>query len=143
LYRIINRGEAVEVVKGVRIAWLLAFIAVVAVALATVVVVYDIMLAGEEQHYLPMKDALVTFIASNHPDAASFITNLDLIYQGRGIFSGEGWILDLSGSNTNGTIYADFSIARTQNSSGIPHRILWSGVVSNGTIIETNYTHAL
>lgn len=130
-------------VKDVRIAWLLAFIAIIVVALATVVVVYDMMLAGEEQHYLPMKDALVSFIAFNHPDAASFITDLDLIYQGKGIFSGDGWILDLSGSDTNGTIYADFSIARTQNSSGIPHRILWTGVLSNRTIIETNYTHAV
>jgi hypothetical protein len=130
-------------VNDVRITWLLAFIAVVAVALATVVVVYDMALASEEQHYLPMKDALIAFIASNHPDATGFLTDLDRIYQGRGIFSGEGWILDLSGSNTNGTIYADFSIARTQNSSGIPHRILWSGTLSNGTMIEYNYTHAV
>jgi len=127
----------------VRTAWLLAFIAVVAVATATVVVVYDMALAAEEQHYLPMKDALVDFIHSNHADAAGFLTDLDPIYQGRGVFSGQGWIFDLSGSDTNGTIYADFSIARTQNSSGIPERILWSGTLSNGTIIEYNYTHAV
>lgn len=129
--------------KAVKVARLLAFVAVAAVALATVVVVYDMMLVGEEQHFLPMKDSVVAFIASNHPDAVAFLSDLDLIYQGSGVFSGDGWYIEFECAGQNCTAYADFSMARVQNSSGIPHRILWSGGIANGTVTEISYTHAV
>lgn len=126
-----------------RIAWLLAFVVVAAIVLATVVVAYDMMLAQEEQRLLPMKDAVVAFINSSHADAAPFLSDPDLIYQGSGVFSGDGWYIEIECTGQDCTAYADFSIARTQNSSGIPHRILWQGIISNGTVTETSYTHAV
>jgi hypothetical protein len=126
-----------------RLGWLLAALAVIVVALVSVVAVYNIMQDNEAQYYSPMKDGIIAFIASNHPDAVGFLTNLDLKYLGSGVFSGGGWFIEIECVGRNCTAYADFSIAQLQNSSGIPDRILWSGIISNGTTTETSYIHAV
>lgn len=129
--------------------WRFVVIAIAAVAFVSTFVAYGIILSQEERHFLPMKDAVVAFINASHADAAPFLTDLDLVYQGGGIFSGDGWYIkiDCGGQDCPAckdcTAYADFAMARTQNSSGIPHRIIWQGTISNGTVTEISYTHAV
>jgi hypothetical protein len=64
-----------------RLGWLLAALAVIVVALVSVVAVYNMMQNNEAQYYSPMKDGIIAFIASNHPDAVGFLTNLDLKFK--------------------------------------------------------------
>jgi len=128
---------------GMSAARILFIVAAVSIALVSVAVVYNSVLAKEAANFTQLKDEVIEFIVSNHADAEVFLTGISLTYNGGGTFSGGGWILTFSGSSANGTAYADFSIARTQNSSGIPHRILWSGTISNGTVAETSYIHAV
>ncbi len=123
--------------------WLFVAVVVVAVVLASAVVAYGILQQQEAERYLPLKDGVVNYIATNHPDASGFLANLSLIYLGSGVFSGNGWYIEIGCASMNCTAYADFSIARIQNSSAIPHRILWNGTISNGTITEISYAHAV
>jgi hypothetical protein len=124
-------------------AWTLTVVAAVSVALVSIAVLHNAALAMEAANLTPLKDKVMEYIASNHADAEVFIIGISLTYNGGGTFSGGGWVLTLSGSIMSGSASADFSVVRTQNSSGIPHRILWSGTISNGTVIETSYTHAV
>lgn len=126
-----------------RITWPFAGMVVVVVALLTAVIVYDTMLDREARYYSPLKDSVVSFIASNHPDAAEFLDDLDQTYLGNGVFSGDGWYIEIDCRGLNCTATADFSVARTRNSTGIPHRILLSGTIINGSVAETSYSHAV
>jgi hypothetical protein len=119
-----------------------AIVAVLALLVAAIAI-YNTVRYQEAIYYAPMKDATIEFIASNHADAEEFLTSISFTYIGGGRFIGGGWVLTFSGSTMNGTAAADFSIARTQNSTGIPHRILWSGAMTNATVVETSYSHAV
>lgn len=129
--------------KSMRVAKIVAAFVVIFIVVVSTALIYDAMLAREAASFAPMKDDIMVLIASNHADAEVFITGINLTYVGQGTFEGGGWILTISGGALNGTATADFSIARTQNSTGIPHRILWSGTITNGTIVEASYSHAV
>lgn len=132
-----------------RMAWHFVVIAIAIVAFVSIFVACGIILSQEERHFLPMRDTVVAFINNSHADAAPFLMDVDLIYQGGGVFSGDGWYIKIycGGQDCPAckdcTAYADFAMARTQNSSGIPHRIIWQGTISNGAVTEISYTHAV
>lgn len=126
--------------RNVRIFIALAAVAAVLVALA---VTYNAVLEADAARLSPLKDKVLEYIAANHADAEVFITGVTFTYAGGGTFIGGGWVLALSGGTDSCTATADFSVARIQQGAAIPHRILWYGTISNGTVAETGYTHAV
>jgi len=118
-------------------------VAMAVAALAVVASAHGLKMVSEERQLAPVRDSVLSFIESGHPDAAPFLGSVSFLYQENGVFSGGGWYIEIDGDRSNYTVYADFSSALAQNFTGIPHRIIWMGNVLNGTIEEISYTHAV
>jgi hypothetical protein len=98
-----------------------------------------------------IRDAIMNFIKSNHPETAQFIK--DLVWTGGRVtpqnlvgaetymYYSLGWNLTLSYPvvpNAVYTITADYSAV----SIGIPYRVIWQGTWQNEVINETSYVFA-
>lgn len=98
-----------------------------------------------------VRDSVMRFVESNHPETASFMENL--IWTGgrvtpSGIIGAEtymyyslGWNVTINYPvvpNPTYTITADYSTV----SVGIPYRIIWQGTWKNEVINETSYIFA-
>lgn len=104
-----------------------------------------------------IRDAVLSYILSNHPDAGSFIPDnisnaawKELVEIRAGgityIYEAHGWMVNVTEFTTPEVRYlvtADFSITRISNQIGIMHRIIWEGeFLNSGKLIENKYIHA-
>ena len=98
-----------------------------------------------------IRDAIMNFIKSNHPETAQFIKDLawtggrvtpqNLVGAETYMYYSLGWNFTLSYPvvpNAIYTITADYSAV----SIGIPYRVIWQGTWQNEVINETSYVFA-
>jgi len=98
-----------------------------------------------------IRDAIMDFIKSNHPETAQFITNLSwaggrttpagLVGAETYMYTSNGWKFTINYPvipNPTYNITADYSAP----SIGIPYRIIWTGSWRNWCINETSYIFA-
>jgi hypothetical protein len=98
-----------------------------------------------------IRDSIMNFIKSNHPETAQFIKDLtwtggrvtpqNLVGAETYMYYSLGWNLTLSYPvvpNAVYTITADYSAV----SIGIPYRVIWQGTWQNEVINETSYVFA-
>jgi hypothetical protein len=98
-----------------------------------------------------IRDSVISFIKSNHPEAAQFMK--DLVWTGGRVtppnivgaetymYFSQGWNVTINYPVVPNTIYkivADYSAT----SIGIPYRIIWKGTWQNEVINETSYVFA-
>jgi hypothetical protein len=98
-----------------------------------------------------IRDSVISFIKSNHPETAQFIK--DLVWTGGRVtppnivgaetymYYSQGWNVTINYPVVPNAIYkivADYSAP----SIGIPYRIIWKGTWQNEVINETSYVFA-
>jgi hypothetical protein len=98
-----------------------------------------------------MRDSVMSFIRSNHPETAQFMT--DLVWTGGRVtppnlvgaetymYYSQGWNVTISYPVVLNPIYkvvADYSAIGIS----IPYRIIWNGTWQNEVINETSYIFA-
>jgi hypothetical protein len=91
--------------------------------------------------YLVIRDATMNYIAAHHEDAAVFMGLPSWSYE-KGAFRSGGWTVVIKGDLSNASVSVDYSMSYNPNYVGIPHRIMWEGTFTNGTMQEISYIHA-
>jgi hypothetical protein len=97
-----------------------------------------------------LRDSVMSFIKTNHPETAQFMTDLvwtggvipqDLVGTETYMYYSQGWNITINYPVIPEPIYkitADYSAVST----GIPYRVIWQGTCQNEAINETSYVFA-
>ena len=96
-----------------------------------------------------MRDATMTYIKEQHPEAAEFITNFawtggridtNLLGAEKYVYECQGWKVTITYPVIPNPVYnvlAEYHVP--EGTIGVPYSLNWQGTIENGVIAETSY----
>ena len=94
-----------------------------------------------------VKEVALRYIAEKHPDARQLLEKplkwtVDYMSVKGARFKADGWVIEVQRIEQGFKVMVDFSVSRIPGYIGIPHRIVWEGLVTlSGEVVEYSYGH--